>query len=115
MPTCWAMVPKTSLLLRGFAAAPTFTSFVRSSFETGRADALFAPLVAMLAPPLAARAPTHSRQRPVGPVSALDQLLWERCRKDHVIRVNVMNPPIEVGPAFLPMDESRDRLFHRGV
>src|SRR2546426_6398714 len=26
-----------------------------------------------------------------------------------------MNPPIEVGPAFLPMDESRDRLFHRGV
>jgi hypothetical protein len=48
-------------------------------------------------------------------VSTLDQLLWERRREDHVIRVNIVNPPIEVGPAFLPMDESRDRLFHRGV
>src|ERR671936_2855254 len=43
------MVPKASLLLRGFAEALTFTGLVRLSFETGRADAFFAFLVAMLA------------------------------------------------------------------
>src|SRR2546428_11364487 len=37
MPTCWAMVPKTSLLLRGCALAATLTGFVRSIVVTARA------------------------------------------------------------------------------
>src|SRR5438132_3029023 len=38
MPTCWAMVPKTSPLLRGLAETPTLTGLVRSSFEAVRMD-----------------------------------------------------------------------------
>src|SRR5437870_12485 len=55
MPTCWAMVRKTSPWLRGLDEAPTFTGFVRSSFEAGRAAAFFATFVAILATPLAWR------------------------------------------------------------
>src|SRR6266852_9002563 len=53
MPTCWAMVWKTSPLLRGFAEALTLSGFLRSSFETGRAGAFFTALVAIpQSPPL---------------------------------------------------------------
>src|SRR5438876_1759569 len=55
MPTCWAMVRKTSPWLRGLDEAPTFTGFVRSSFEAGRAAAFFPTFVAILATPLAWR------------------------------------------------------------
>src|SRR5439155_26258500 len=50
MPTCWAMVPKTSPLLRGFPEAPIFSSLVRLSFETVRTDPCF-PLFAIPHPP----------------------------------------------------------------
>src|SRR6266849_2821977 len=46
MPTCCAMVPKTSPLPRGFPEALTFSGLVRSSFETARTDPCF-PLVAI--------------------------------------------------------------------
>src|SRR5713226_7292970 len=46
MPTCCAMVPKTSPLLRGFAEALTLSGLVRSSFETARTDPCF-PLFAI--------------------------------------------------------------------
>src|SRR5213083_1133498 len=52
MPACWAMVRKTSLLLRGFAEAPTLSGLSRTSFETGRADAFFTAFFAMFVPPL---------------------------------------------------------------
>src|SRR2546426_7198875 len=49
MPTCWAMVPKTSPLLRGFPEAPIFSGLVRLSFETARTDPCF-PLFAIHIP-----------------------------------------------------------------
>src|SRR5262249_23319362 len=48
MPTCWAMVLNTSPLLRGLAELFTFTALLMSSLETGRADAFFTALVAIL-------------------------------------------------------------------
>src|SRR6266403_2132099 len=50
MPTCWAMVPKTSPLLRGSAETPTFSGLVRLSFETARMDPCF-PFFSIPHPP----------------------------------------------------------------
>src|SRR5437667_3415745 len=63
MPTCWAMVPKTSPLLRGFAELLTFTDLVISSFETGRAVAFFTTLVAILNSSSSSR---EYRRHPIG-------------------------------------------------
>src|SRR5690242_193043 len=53
MPTCCAIVPYTSLLLRALEDAPTFSGFVRSSFETARAAGAFCfAFVAILTPPI---------------------------------------------------------------
>src|SRR5437899_3306475 len=55
------MVRKTSPLLRGFADGLTFSGFVRSSFETARADPFF-PLVAISHPSSLA----HRDRRSIG-------------------------------------------------
>src|SRR6266481_6919391 len=60
MPTCWRMVPNTSLLARGLALAATLTGFVKSRLVTARtAEPLLVAFMPSTSLPLPAAIARH--------------------------------------------------------